>query len=866
MDSVRCLSTIGIEGFVCGPSDPLPNSYLALSSGDAPPTETSSFTSWEITGKVKEKPEDFVVREILPKNDVRYSKLWSHYAAMASGAPSTSKGDNDPDAINKQPLNIATIPSIPSFQLSSTPDESVNQSKGNPLNSKETNEPPRKKTIVGEKIPSPKGVATISKSSSGNASVLPEVSLETTIRVYIKNVATSENPAAVLLKSIEELSEKAIHRIPTCQNDNTTPASATPTSDGDAEVWIPPLYLQKDLSTNGAEKSTKGPTSEAEMKAQRKAFHRAIRISYPFLKTESASPSTFNEISNKSNTNHWIKITIDNCFDELVEYLYTPRDDLKQLFLFRNWGFEGAPPQLKSTNAGSDVTKSESYAVLKLRPGVSKDDRRSVHHILALKNKHFETSIRNQGSKTKNASKPIPKEAEEKSENTTKEVISPPTTDLVVTWKKQALRKGSYKNKKRKRFENGKESDYKSDGHLLCILKKTQKEHLTAMQILSRSLRCRQGDIGFAGIKDMKAITYQFVTLRNMGQNRAERAICQQLRNRDVELKILCSNVDFVLNIGDLEGNHFEISVHNLKRIKVDNGISELAKESFVECDKNHIDKMVERIKQHGFINFYGEQRIGAPGTSEEVGVRAFDIGRAMLRKDFKGAIDLLMKGTRHNETDEARRVRQAWKDSNGNPSTTLKAFGKADIMPRERAILRGLNRYPGNPLEAIRFLSYNMRIFYINAYQSYVFNKVASRRVKLHGETVMKGDLYFEKDGDHRDNIRVVQGNEEPPISISQIVFPLPGYSVQYPTNELGEFYQDLLDTDGVKFEKNGVPEATANGSYRKLIVHPKNLSADTGSSDASCGSMKLSFQLPKGCYATMLLRELMLTTVVRP
>jgi tRNA pseudouridine13 synthase len=370
----------------------------------------------------------------------------------------------------------------------------------------------------------------------------------------------------------------------------------------------------------------------------------------------------------------------------------------------------------------------------------------------------------------------------------------------------------------------------------------------------------------------MQAITYQFITLRNIGQHRAERAIKRQLQKGDIELKILCTNIDFVLNIGDLEGNEFKITVRNVKRVKVDyvseskdNSILKYAKESFVECDSEHIDRMVERIKRHGFINFYGEQRIGAPGKSEEVGVRAFEIGRAMLRQDFTGAIDLLMKGTRHHETDEVRRVRQAWKNSNGNPSITLKAFRGADIMPRERAVLRGLNRYPDNPLEAIRFLSYNMRMFYINAYQSYIFNRVASRRVKLFGEKVVKGDMYFIKEGDHRDNVKHVEGDEVPPIAISQVVLPLPGYNVQYPKNEIGEFYRDLLETDNVRFEKNALPEATANGSYRKLIVYPRNLSADTNSRDSACGSMKLSFQLPKGSYATMLLRELMLTTVVR-
>jgi hypothetical protein len=514
MDDFRQYSTIGIEGFVCGPSDPLPYSYLRLSSSpDAPSSpQTSSFTSWEITGIVKEKPEDFVVREILPKDDARISKILSHYNTITNGTSSTSEGDGDVVVSNAHQLSIATMPLGPPIRLPSNSDESSNQLKRNPAECEAVDEQPRKKTIVGENIPSlakSMEVAAVSESSAGGISVLPEPSLEDIIRMYIEKVATSEHPGNALLKSIEALNEKATNRIPICQNDKEALAIATQVSDctnneilGDTVVWIPPFHLsvenvEKDSHTNDLETATDTAIADAEMRGQRKAFHRAIRIFYPFLKTGSSTshPSSHdgslksttsstsqpsNENRNNTNGDHWIKITIEDCFDELVKYLCTPRDDLRQLFLFRNWGFEGAPPQSKSTTTASiDSTKQPiSLVVLRLRPSVSKDDRRKVHHILALK-----------------YSRPMPKEKEDKSE--------PTSTDLVVTWKKQALKKGSNKNKKRKRFENGKDgsSDSRIDQNLLCVLKKTQKEHLTAMQILSRSLRCRQADIGFAGIK-----------------------------------------------------------------------------------------------------------------------------------------------------------------------------------------------------------------------------------------------------------------------------------------------------------------------------------------------------------------------------
>ena len=60
---------------------------------------------------------------------------------------------------------------------------------------------------------------------------------------------------------------------------------------------------------------------------------------------------------------------------------------------------------------------------------------------------------------------------------------------------------------------------------LFCTLKKEQVEHQVALQSLMRALKCRPGDIGLAGIKDMKAITYQFCTLRNVDIKRAQRPI-----------------------------------------------------------------------------------------------------------------------------------------------------------------------------------------------------------------------------------------------------------------------------------------------------------------------------------------------------
>jgi tRNA pseudouridine13 synthase len=172
--------------------------------------------------------------------------------------------------------------------------------------------------------------------------------------------------------------------------------------------------------------------------------------------------------------------------------------------------------------------------------------------------------------------------------------------------------------------------------------------------------------------------------------------------------------------------------------------------------------------------------------------------------------------------------------------------------------VLKGLNRYgKDQPLEAIRCLSHSVRTFWINAYQSYIWNQVASARIQRHGKKPVKGDLYQDNDSEE---VKVLNSDDQL-VSISQVVLPLPGFNVRYPENDIGDLYTELLRNDAVAFEKSALSESSAKGGYRRLVVHPMALTSEMISSDV----VQLSFQLPKGGYATMLLRELMLTTGTR-
>lgn len=155
--------------------------------------------------------------------------------------------------------------------------------------------------------------------------------------------------------------------------------------------------------------------------------------------------------------------------------------------------------------------------------------------------------------------------------------------------------------------------------------------------------------------------------------------------------------------------------------------------------------------------------------------------------------------------------------------------------------------------------------------YQSLVWNKVATERVRRYGIQPIEGDLYFQDSGSE---VSVVTDPET--VSIRQVVLPLPGYTIRYPKNAIGDLYREILSADGVELSvKSDTEESSAKGSYRKLIQHANNLKWENvtqdkedkfdTSSDCVVDAARFTFELESGCYATMMLRELMLTTMSR-
>jgi tRNA(Glu) U13 pseudouridine synthase TruD len=965
----RPLSTIGIGPvFICPPPQhPLPqfltshlekngNHNIIYSSNDQSnqitswgnrgddilPAAAAAITTWEIVGDIKSIPEDFVVREIgyapsLPpathdddddtnntrtkQNNVRIPQGWTRQIAglncITTNAEQTILTENQ-----SQPSTLKTV-AMKEMKLKYVP--SIEKEEDD--NIMHTPASPRLSTTKLPEI-QPEHSSSISSmaDNSSTADLNPIDGLRRILRNCIRNTnkliieedktAVEIDSEEVILQQLTSLQMLALEKISSNQKMEK--------DDAKNSVWI---LFQTSTSLYNNNNNNSGRVTEDWT-----YLHRYIRQEFPLLRTETSSigpldikhnevriDSNINEDTNNINKSSWVCVHIDYTYFSLAPYLAYPREDLLELYKFRNCGPIAAisasndnrvrHQRCKTNTTNPKVltsTTTQGMVLLRLRCDLPREERRLIHQSLtsSRRKREFDTSTQK--------------------DDVTGNVV------IVVEWSRNAIETC---NKKRKRVQEGKRSISNGDNSrpiehsptaaitaTFCVLRKYQCEHQAAVTNVVRALHCRASDVGLAGIKDMQAITYQFCTLRNVCIDRAQNT------NKSLGKRIKLSNFitvigsNVLLDRGKLVGNQFEIVIRNLKRVELlrvmdgdddNNNVSSCWKERTVPVHSSHLDEMVKRIHDFGFINFYGEQRVGDAGSTSQVGVRSFDIGRAMLQQDFATAVDLIMIGRTsqmYNPGLDEIKAREVWKSSGGDARQTLKAFpSNRNIMIRERDLMKGLLRY-NDPLEALRCIPHNVRMFYIHGYQvssyncalllystylsfyhkinliliiqSYVWNKIATERIQRWGLKPVIGDLYYEQESDVNndvdEDIHLVKVVKDPTdINMSQIVLPLPGYNIQYPQNEIGELYKTILHDDGIDLvTKSKYPESTAKGSYRKLIQRANNLTwsivarddePGTTQDDPAVDIARFTFELESGCYATMMLRELMVTTMSR-
>lgn len=292
--------------------------------------------------------------------------------------------------------------------------------------------------------------------------------------------------------------------------------------------------------------------------------------------------------------------------------------------------------------------------------------------------------------------------------------------------------------------------------HLFLYVEKRDCAHADMLAIIARALGIREREIGYAGVKDKRAVTRQWVSVPVRCMKEVEKGIeginVLEIRRHTNKLRT-----------GHLKGNFFSILLRGADR--------DMAGE---------LSKTANVISRKGFYNFFGPQRFGPDG-------RTVSMGLSMLK----------------------------------GRCASMSAFVKRMA---------------------------------ISALQAAIFNFYLCRRIELgYADRVIRGDVMQKVTTHglfHAEDVEVEQARLE--RGETSITGPIYGHKLFEAIEDAGVMEKSVLLDAGLEKEHFRLFAKLAEGTRRPIIVRPEGLTVSTHES-----GLVLSFFLPKGSYASILLLE---------
>ncbi|MFB6092362.1 MAG: tRNA pseudouridine(13) synthase TruD [Haloquadratum sp.] len=392
---------------------------------------------------------------------------------------------------------------------------------------------------------------------------------------------------------------------------------------------------------------------------------------------------------------------------------------------------------------------------------------------------------------------------------------------------------------------------------------------------LSNALGISRERVSWAGTKDKHAVTTQLFTVADV-----EPADLPDVDDAAVEV---LGRVGRALHFGDLAGNAFEIRVRDAATDPVDEITGELhaplAGDDARGASDGHGDETSAADGVDVAVpNYFGHQRFGSrrPVTHE--------VGLAVARREWREAVLTYVGNPFPAEPDETRTAREFVDEQAETAAPDWQAA--LDRMPGalrfERAMLHRLTeRGAETPDEwryALEAVPTNLQRLFVNAAQSYAFNRIVSERLSrgLPLTRPVAGDVVCFADSDAPEGVSLpdtdrTQVATERRVGVMTrhcergrafVTAPLVGTETELADGDPGDVERAVLDDLGLAPGDFDLPaEFHSTGTRRAVLVRTRVAVERDVDVDTDVGAYDLAFSLPSGSYATVLLREYLKT-----
>ena len=381
----------------------------------------------------------------------------------------------------------------------------------------------------------------------------------------------------------------------------------------------------------------------------------------------------------------------------------------------------------------------------------------------------------------------------------------------------------------------------RDDGRfLICKVTSRNWETNRLIREISRRLQISRKRIGFAGTKDKRGVTSQYISFEDVS---ADSVSSLQLSDTTIEAVQRSSRS---LSLGDLQGNSFHIRIRECNF----SGSTLLEKAERI---------VSELTAAGGFPNFFGIQRFGSLRPNTHL------VGLKIVKKDFEGAVHAYAGTPSDRESDEVREARKLF-DGGAPAGEVLRSMPR--VMVFERILLSHLASNPGDFVGALRELPQNLLMMFVHALQGKLFNEMISERIRnaLPLDRAIDGDVVLAATQEHLpdrerqirvSSINIDAVNRQIAMGNGFVSGALFGSDSVYAGGLQGKIEEDVVANNHLSAQDFIVPEiaeCSSTGSRREILAPVKSIRMHEEGND-----LLLEFSLFRGSYATSLLREIM-------
>jgi len=350
-----------------------------------------------------------------------------------------------------------------------------------------------------------------------------------------------------------------------------------------------------------------------------------------------------------------------------------------------------------------------------------------------------------------------------------------------------------------------------------------EKRGLTTLEMLRRLARAAdvpEREMGYAGMKDARGITRQTVSVPKVSP--------EQLLALDIPgIKLLSAELhNNKLRLGHLSGNSFRIRLRQVAAGALQSATA-----------------VLDILQRRGVPNYFGEQRYGSQGNSAIV-------GRKLLQGDHEGAVRALI-GTPDAVRDERwQKGIAAFRDND--------LAAALELLPgncrTEREIIRTLLRRPGEWERGVKTIHPRLVSLYISACQSELFDRVVASRMP-DTDAILPGDIACKHANGACFRVEdLAEARSRAKAFEISATGPMFGRKMLEPGEKVALLEAEILAAAGLERATFSQGTFRLEGERRPLRVPLQNPAAWLDGDE-----LLLEFSLPKGAYATSVLREIM-------